>query len=701
MGGLSSRRAAAHQTGEQADVPDVVDVLLLLVVAQPHEEPLEAEAESTVRARAVLPLVREPVVRSRVKLLTLVRRHQLVVVVDPHRSSDDLTDARHQQVHGLGQVRLSRHLLHVERLQRGREARHEHRLADERHELTLRAVGDVLLVAEVPRVVLVALLRGVDLVLAAHGDRLRVRHALERPLRDVALLPAVRAVVGPVLHRAGVELPDLVAARRHEALEHADHNVLQTLEQVLEVDEGVLGLNVRELGQVALRLRLLRAVRRQDAEAVADHRDGGLEVQLARLRHVRRLAVEVQVEEAGPALALRLHHRRRLHLEAVLVEEVVAERLHGEGAHAHHRRRGRRAEHQVALLELLVHVALVVQHVVQLRVAHAVDRPLRHGHLERRAALVLRSLRLRLDLALQGKARLPGQLRQVLVLDHDLHHAGAVADHQERCALLLADGVRPPAHDVLLLQVLQLRHVLQQRRLVAAATVEEGLLLGSLAVDGEGLLLHLLLRRRLLLLHRLRGLVVRRRARAEQGRHLRVELRLQRLAVGPLEGVGLAELAQHAAGVELVALRADVGVLLLDRGLHGGCDRVGGDDDAGAARGLEGGGVEGLVLQVDEELHGGVVLLAVQLAVLDVLAEEGAVLLGAAGGDGVQHGADGLGALRDVKGRQQADDHLGEVLVLQHVGGVLLIESQHRNTGRRVGRHDSSQRGSDNEVQIL
>ena len=51
----------------------------VIITQQPHEEALETETVATVRERAVLALVREPVVRRRVETLALVGRHQLVL----------------------------------------------------------------------------------------------------------------------------------------------------------------------------------------------------------------------------------------------------------------------------------------------------------------------------------------------------------------------------------------------------------------------------------------------------------------------------------------------------------------------------------------------------------------------------------------------------------------------------------------------
>ncbi len=78
---------------------------------------------------------------------------------------------------------------------------------------------------------------------------------------------------------------------------------------------------------------MFRSVGLRDAEDVSERGDDGLQVELGRLREVRLLAEVVEVEERGAALDLRLHQRRRRHLEVAAVEEVVAEALDHERAH--------------------------------------------------------------------------------------------------------------------------------------------------------------------------------------------------------------------------------------------------------------------------------------------------------------------------------------------------------------------------------
>ena len=106
-------------------------------------------------ARPVLALVREPIVRRGIDAFALVRGEEFVYVRDPHRTTDDLAHAGHEQVAALGEQdglvarllpRLGRHRgppLHVKRLERGGEAVQEYGRADDVRHLSLRRFGDV------------------------------------------------------------------------------------------------------------------------------------------------------------------------------------------------------------------------------------------------------------------------------------------------------------------------------------------------------------------------------------------------------------------------------------------------------------------------------------------------------------------------------------------------------------------------------
>ena len=72
------------------------------------------------------------------------------------------------------------------------------------------------------------------------------------------------------------------AALGEHALDDVDEEVLGEVHVVVEVDEGDLGLDHPELGQVAARLRLLGAEGRPEAVDLAERHRAGLHVELAR-----------------------------------------------------------------------------------------------------------------------------------------------------------------------------------------------------------------------------------------------------------------------------------------------------------------------------------------------------------------------------------------------------------------------------------
>mmetsp|Transcript_956 Transcript_956/g.1718 ORF Transcript_956/g.1718 Transcript_956/m.1718 type:complete len:252 (+) Transcript_956:488-1243(+) len=250
----------------------------MLLVQHPAQVPLHAQSEPSMRACPVHPLVGVPVVRGGVDALALVPFQQLVLVPHPHAAADDLADARHEQVHALGEHGVLRALLHVEGLEGGGESAHEDGLADHVGHGALRELRDIVSELEVGFGVLVL----VDVVLAAELNRVRVVHALERAFG----------------RREGrVEQLQQIGVLLHHSLRNIAHHVLDDVEQVLERDEGHLGLQVGELREVTPCAALLRAERGQKAEAVADGRDARLQVQLRGLGQVRLLAVVVELEQ--------------------------------------------------------------------------------------------------------------------------------------------------------------------------------------------------------------------------------------------------------------------------------------------------------------------------------------------------------------------------------------------------------------------
>ena len=159
--------------------------------------------------RAILPLIREPVVRLRWDSLPLVPRHQLVQIRDPHATSDHLADTRNENIDGLRKVRSFRQTLHVERLEDLREMDEHDDLSDLIRHLPFRSLGDVV-PGDVRRavlfgdVVLVEIFDGVAVVETHEGsfgghefgvegtDDFSGNGVLKEGIDDFADLPQVR-----------------------------------------------------------------------------------------------------------------------------------------------------------------------------------------------------------------------------------------------------------------------------------------------------------------------------------------------------------------------------------------------------------------------------------------------------------------------------------------------------------------------------
>jgi len=64
---------------------------------------LDTETVPAMFARPVLALVREPIVRRGIDAFAPVRGEEFVYVRNPHRTTDDLAHAGHEQVAALGE----------------------------------------------------------------------------------------------------------------------------------------------------------------------------------------------------------------------------------------------------------------------------------------------------------------------------------------------------------------------------------------------------------------------------------------------------------------------------------------------------------------------------------------------------------------------------------------------------------------------
>ena len=151
---------------------------------------------------------------------------------------------------------------------------------------------------------------------------------------------------GVALEHLQFALPPVEHARDHrgdESFGERDH--------VVEVGVGHLGLDHPELGEVAARLALLGAERRAEAVDLAERHRVGFVVELAALRQVRRLVVEVlHREQRRRAFARGGREDRRVGEDEALVVEEVAHGVDDLVAHAQDRGLALGADPQVAAI---------------------------------------------------------------------------------------------------------------------------------------------------------------------------------------------------------------------------------------------------------------------------------------------------------------------------------------------------------------
>ena len=114
---------------------------------------------------------------------------------------------------------------------------------------------------------------------------------------------------------------------------------------------GDLGFDHPELGEVAAGLGFLGPEGRAEAVDLAEGGAGGLEIELARLRQVGRLAEVVGLEEGRGALTGGRREDRGVDIGVAAVVEEVADGLADLGADPHHGVLALRPQPQVAVVE--------------------------------------------------------------------------------------------------------------------------------------------------------------------------------------------------------------------------------------------------------------------------------------------------------------------------------------------------------------
>src|SRR6185312_4395874 len=267
----------------------------------PGHEPLDAHAEAAVGERPVFTDVKIPLERLDGEVVLLDAREQQVVVVNPLAAADDLAVALgRQQVETQHGLRILRVGLHVEGLERCREAGHHHRLVELAGEDGLLVAAEV--VAPLDRVALAV----------EDRDRLGVGDAREGRHH--------------FLQFGGVALQHLEVLPRavEDARGEVAHELLGEGAEPLELQEGHLGLHHPELHQVAAGLGLLGAEGGAEAIDLAEGGGGGLQVELAALREVGLVAEVVGLEQVrGPLAGGGREDGRVDERELPLVEEVA------------------------------------------------------------------------------------------------------------------------------------------------------------------------------------------------------------------------------------------------------------------------------------------------------------------------------------------------------------------------------------------
>ena len=195
-------------------------------------------------------------------------------------------------------------------------------------------------------------------LLLEHRRRVVVRDARERRL------DAARACVVSRSSTFSSRLPPLEHAR-DDATRRAPSARSITSSSV---GVGHLRLDHPELGEVPARLRLLGAERRAEAVDPAERHRVGLVVELAALRQVRGLVLEVlHREQRRRALARRRREDRRVGEDEAAAVEEVADGVDHFVADAQDRLLARRADPQVPAVHQVVDAVLLRRDRIVLR----------------------------------------------------------------------------------------------------------------------------------------------------------------------------------------------------------------------------------------------------------------------------------------------------------------------------------------------
>src|SRR5581483_1663259 len=270
----------------------------------PRHTPFNAHTEPGVRERAVLARVEIPLELVDRQPVLVDPFEQQIVIVNALRAADDLAVTFGcDHVHAERERFVFRRGLHVERLDRSRIARDDHRRVERGGDDRLFVAADV--VAEVRR----------HALRLQQLDRIAIGNAREGTLH----------IFEP--RQIALENLQLLGAAVHRAPDDVFDEFLRELLQPVELEERHLRLHHPELHEMAARLRLLGAERRAEAVDTAEGSSSRLEIKLAGLRQERLLAEVVRLEQRRRSLSRVGGEDRRIDQDEIAIVEKVANRF--------------------------------------------------------------------------------------------------------------------------------------------------------------------------------------------------------------------------------------------------------------------------------------------------------------------------------------------------------------------------------------
>ncbi len=323
----------------------------MLDAADPGSDALGAHPESAVGDGAVFAEFQIPFEGLFRQSLIVDALEQQVVIADALRAAADFAVALgREQIHGLADLGSTGPRFHVKSLDRARVA------VDEDGGIELAGDGRLVRRAKVNAPVEFEqfLLLGAGLFFAQfvdHFGRVVVGDARERGLDGFQLC------------QVAAEGQQLRLTVPQDALDDVDDHLLFHFHQPVEVAEGDLRFEHPELGQVAARLRFLRAEGGTEAVDFSERENVGFVVELTGLREVGFALVEVfGLEKGGGAFGGGGRENGRIHGDEAVVVQPLTRGGHDRGAHAQDRPLALHPNPQMAVVEREVHAVVFERH---------------------------------------------------------------------------------------------------------------------------------------------------------------------------------------------------------------------------------------------------------------------------------------------------------------------------------------------------